>query len=77
MGRHNTQMLILAYLARRTCATLEELSKDLGLSESSILSACSRLHSKGYITYKWLRISGTRRRLYCINSTFLKEINAQ
>ena len=70
-------MLVLAYLSRRTCATLEELKNDLGLSESSLLSATSRLKSKGYIHYKWLRVGGARKRLYCINSTFLKEIHAQ
>lgn len=69
-------MLILTYLARHTCATLEELSKDLYLSKSAVLSACSRLKSKGYITYKWLRSEGKRKRLYCINTSFLKEIKS-
>ena len=77
MKRHNTQALILTYLARHTCATLEELTKDLGLSESAVLSGTSRLKRRGYITYKWLRVGGRRRRLYCINSSFLKEIHAQ
>ena len=77
MKRKNSQALILAYLSRHTCATLDNLVNDLGLSQSAALSACSRLRAKGLITYKWLKMSGgKRKRLYCISSTFLKEIHA-
>ena len=65
---------LLIYLVRKNCATLEEVVKDLGLNEGTAKVYLSRLAQEHVITRRWLRVGGTKKRLYCINTTLLKEL---
>jgi len=68
--------LVLLYLARKNCATLSEICKDLGIDENNAKVTLSRLAKQHYVTRRWLRdVSGKRKRLYCISTTILKEFN--
>ena len=68
--------LVLFYLGRKNCATLAEICRDLQLDENSAKVALSRLAKDHYITRRWLRdVTGKRKRLYCVSTTKLKELN--
>jgi DNA-binding MarR family transcriptional regulator len=70
----NTRGLILFYLGRKNCATLEEICRDLKLDQNNAKVTLSRLAKEHFITRRWMRdSSGKRIRLYCISSTKLKE----
>jgi len=71
-----TQTLILFYLGRKNCATLDEICKDLHINENNAKVILSRLAREHYITRRWLRdVSGKRKRLYCVSTTKIKELN--
>ncbi|MBB5255179.1 sulfolobus plasmid regulator [Sulfurisphaera ohwakuensis] len=72
----NIRGLILFYIARKNCATLDEICNNLKINENTAKIALSRLAKEHYITRRWLRTpEGKRFRLYCISSTRLKEFN--
>ena len=72
----NTRGIILFYLARKNCATLGEICGDLKISENVAKIALSRLAQERMITRRWLRtVDGKRLRLYCVNTSVLKELN--
>jgi len=72
----NKQALVLFYLARKNCATLVEICRDLRLDENNAKVTLSRLAKQRFITRRWLRdVTGKRKRLYCVNSTKIKEYN--
>ena len=65
---------LLIYITKKNCATLEEIIKDLGLKEGTAKVYLSRLAQEHIITRRWLRVGGTKKRLYCVNTTLLKEL---
>ncbi len=72
----NTRGIILFYLARKNCATLDEICRDTKIDENNAKVALSRLAKEHYITRRWLRTpDGKRIRLYCVSTTRLKELN--
>jgi len=72
----NTRGIILLYIGRKNCITLQEVCRDLHLDEHNAKMALSRLTREHYITRRWMRDSNGRRvRLYCISSSKLKEYN--
>jgi DNA-binding MarR family transcriptional regulator len=72
----NNQALVLFYLGRKNCATLEEICRDLHLNENNAKVTLSRLAKQRYVTRRWLRdVTGKRKRLYCVSTTRLKEFN--
>ncbi len=72
----NTKALVLFYLGRKNCATLQEIVRDLHISEGNAKVVLSRLAKEHYITRRWLKdIEGKKKRLYCISTTKVKELN--
>lgn len=65
---------LLVYITRKNCVTLEEIVKDLEINEGTARMYLSRMAQEHIITRRWLRIGSTKRRLYCINTTLLKEL---
>ena len=72
----NTKGLILFYLGRKNCAVLSEICESLNIDENNAKVALSRLTKDHYVTRRWMRdVNGKKVRLYCVNSTRLKEFN--
>ena len=73
----NTRGLVLSYLAKKTCATLEEIAESVKISKGNVKTVLSRLARERYITRRWIRVAGQRKRLYCINTSVLKEMKLE
>lgn len=58
--------LILVYLSKRGCLTLEELEKYTNADRRVLLVTLSRLHKRELIYRKWRRFGGRRFREYCL-----------
>jgi len=58
--------LILIYLAKRGCLTLEELQQYTSANRNVLLVTLTRLNKKGVIYRKWRRFSGRKFREYCL-----------
>ena len=65
---------LLVYITRKNCVTLEEVVKDLGINEGTAKVYLSRMAQEHIVTRRWLRLGGSKKRLYCINTTLLKEL---
>ena len=65
---------LLIYLVRKNCVTLEEVVNDLGLKEGTAKVYLSRLAQEHIITRRWVKAAGSKKRLYCINTTLIKEL---